>query len=57
MVNKMDKCKNCGHPGSMHSDQKHTHTGECFTKIRVDDNDKIIWCDCKKFVYVLEGER
>ena len=46
-----DKCQNCGHEGSMHSDGvNYTHTGECFTEIGIGDDGKSIWCDCKKFV-------
>ena len=40
----VDKCKNCGHAASMHSDNLYTHTGECF--IQLEDGS---FCKCKEF--------
>ncbi|KKK94272.1 hypothetical protein LCGC14_2684500, partial [marine sediment metagenome] len=40
----------CGHNGSMHSDDVNTHTGECFQEINFDfENGQPIFCSCKKF--------
>lgn len=44
-----ETCRNCGHPGSMHSDGENTHTGECFTIIGK-TNKGDIFCDCKECV-------
>lgn len=47
------KCKNCGHSGSMHSDGEYTHIGEC----AFDFEDKEGFCDCKQFTKQGLGEK
>lgn len=41
----MGFCVTCGHGGDMHSDQEHTHCGECIIM-----NPDGSFCHCKKFI-------
>ena len=43
-MDKKDTCKNCGHSGSMHSDNEYTHTVECVCETSIG-----VYCNCMKF--------
>lgn len=48
--NKVEICKNCGHPACMHSNGESIGIGECFYEIGFDfEEDNPIFCSCKKF--------